>query len=84
MAQLRVYVTNDVPDEMLDELDKLSGIDVEGRTVSGEGGVVPEEQSVVMFYTVEGKLDRGRVRIPLASIGGIDEGVHAISMGSRA
>lgn len=84
MAQLCVYVSNEVPDQMLEDVGELTGIEVTGRTVSGEGGVVIEEQCVVMFYTVEGKLDRGRVRIPMSSIGGVDEGLHTITMGTRA
>ena len=84
MAQVRVFMRNDVPDIALEELGKLPGVGVTGRMVSAEGGVIQEEECVVIFYTVEGKLDRGRIRIPMVSVGVVDEGVHTITMGGRA
>ncbi len=81
MAQIRLYVTNDVPEEMLAQFNELEGVTAGGRVVEGDGGIVQDEECVVIFYLIEGSIDRGAVRIPLVHVAGIDEGIRKYRMG---
>jgi hypothetical protein len=81
MAQIRLFVNQNVPDDVMAELNKLQGISAGGRLIEGDGGVVQDEDCVIIYYVVPGSIDRGAVRIPLANVALIDHGIRRVVMG---
>ncbi|MFO8081433.1 MAG: hypothetical protein R6V07_14185 [Armatimonadota bacterium] len=73
MERIHVYVTNDVPEQALDHIDALNGIEAGDGVIVGVGEPRPGEHSVVMFYDSE--TGKGEIRIPFSCIAIADEGV---------
>lgn len=81
MAQIRLFVNQNVPDDVMAELDHFEGISASGRLIEGDGGLVQDEDCVLIYYLVPGSIDRGAVRIPLANVALIDHGIRRAVMG---
>ena len=79
MENMRIYVTTEVPEAALRELNQLKGITAGEGLIIGAGETRVEESSIVLFYEAEeGK--KGEVRIPLSSVALVDEGVVRATM----
>ncbi len=78
MENMRIWVTSDVPEKALAELDQLKGISAGNGLINGAGEPRPEEGSILLFYqSDEGK---GEIRIPFSCIAIADEGVVRATM----
>ncbi|MGC9317483.1 MAG: hypothetical protein ACP5KN_05535 [Armatimonadota bacterium] len=78
MENLRIYMTTDVPEAALAELDKLDGITAGDGVILAAGEARPEEDAMLVFYQAEG--GKGEIRIPFSSIAMADEGVRRATM----
>lgn len=79
MENMRIWVTSDVPEAALAELNELDGVSAGNGCIRGAGEVRTEEGSFLLFYQAEGG-SKGEVRIPLSSIAIADEGVVRATM----
>ncbi|MEA3401338.1 MAG: hypothetical protein U9R79_08890 [Armatimonadota bacterium] len=78
MENVRIYMTSDVPEAALAELDKLDGVSAGDGVILGAGEARPEEGAMLLFYQAEG--GKGEIRIPFSSIAMVDEGVRRATM----
>ncbi len=78
MERMRIYVTGDTPEAALQQINALQGVEAGNGVIVGAGEPRPEEQSILIFYEVEG--GKGELRIPFSSIAFSDEGVQRARM----
>ncbi len=78
MEMMHIYVTSDVPEEALNHINDLKGVEAGNGVIVGAGEPRPDENSVVMFYQAEG--GKGEIRIPFSCIAIADEGVLRATM----
>lgn len=79
MENMRIWVTSDVPEAALAELNELDGVAAGNGCIRAAGEIRTEENSLLLFYqTEDGK--KGELRIPLSSIAIADEGVVRATM----